>query len=90
MFVLLEKAVLGMALLRILSGCIEMFAAFLMIKFNDVEKALIVNSSLAIIGPLVLLFTTAIGLLGYADQLSLKKFTLVILGIGFIFYGLSG
>ncbi|GEL76262.1 YqhV family protein [Tenuibacillus multivorans] len=89
MFVILEKAVLGMALLRLLSGCIEMFAAFVMLKFNDVEKALIVNSSLALIGPAVLLITTAIGLIGFADQLSLKKLVWVVVGVGFILYGVK-
>ncbi|SET67867.1 Protein of unknown function [Oceanobacillus limi] len=90
MFFLLEKAVLGMASLRLLSGFIEIFAAFLMIRFNDVEKALIVNSSLAFIGPLVLLLTTTIGLFGIADQLSLKKFFWIFLGVGCIIYGVKG
>ncbi|SER94570.1 Protein of unknown function [Gracilibacillus ureilyticus] len=89
MFILLEKVVLGMAFLRILSGCIELFAAFLMIRFNDVEKAIIINSSLAFIGPLVLLLTTAIGLFGIADQLSIKKFFWIFFGVGCILYGVK-
>jgi hypothetical protein len=49
-----------MASLRILSGCIEIFAAYLMIRFNNIEKALMVNSSLAIVGPVILILTTTI------------------------------
>ena len=45
MFHLLEKAVIGMALLRIMSGCIEIIAAMLILKFNEVEKALMINGS---------------------------------------------
>ncbi len=78
-----------MALLRILSGCIEVFAAYLMIRFNDIEKALIINTSLALIGPLILAITTAIGILGIADKLSFGKFFWIILGVGFIIYGIK-
>jgi hypothetical protein len=73
MFQLFEKAILGMALLRVLSGSIEIFVAFLILKYNDVEKALVVNSSLAIIGPLILIATTSIGLLGIAEKISYTK-----------------
>ncbi len=58
----IEKAVLGMVILRLLSGSIEITAALLMLKANEIEKALIINSSLAIVGPLVLIATTFIGL----------------------------
>ncbi|EKN70119.1 hypothetical protein BABA_07071 [Neobacillus bataviensis LMG 21833] len=40
MFIFIELTILGMALLRVLSGSIEIVAAILMIKFNSVEKAL--------------------------------------------------
>ena len=86
---LLEKAVLGMATLRILSGSIEIFAALLMIKFNDVGKALAVNSSLALVGPVVLILTTSIGLLGLADKISFGKMFWVLLGVGCILYGVK-
>ncbi|MBY7143170.1 YqhV family protein [Virgibacillus sp. NKC19-3] len=89
MFTLLEKTVIGMALLRVLSGFIEIFAAYLMIRFNEIDKALIINSSLAIIGPLVLLITTTIGLFGMADKLSFEKFIWIILGVLFILYGVK-
>lgn len=89
MFTILEKAIIGMALLRILSGCIEIFAAYLMIRFNEVEKALIINTSLALIGPLILVITTAIGIFGIADKLSFGKFFWIITGVGFILYGVK-
>lgn len=89
MFALLEKAVIGMALLRLLSGSIEMLAALLMIKFNEVEKALMINSSLAFIGPLVLLLTTAIGIIGMSYKISFGKFFLIFLGVALIIYGVK-
>ncbi|HEY4553075.1 MAG TPA: YqhV family protein [Bacillaceae bacterium] len=89
MITFLEKAVIGMALLRILSGSIELFAAFIMIRLNDIEKALVINSSLALIGPIVLITTTAIGLFGIADKISLGKFLWIFLGVGCILYGVK-
>jgi hypothetical protein len=89
MFIIFEKAVLGMALLRLLSGSIELFAAFLMLKFNSVEKALVVNSSLALIGPIILILTTSIGLLGIVEKISYMKMVWIFLGVGFIFIGVK-
>jgi hypothetical protein len=89
MFIIFEKAVLGMAFLRLLSGSIELFAAILMLKFNSVEKALVVNSSLAIVGPIILILTTSIGLLGIVEKISYMKMVWIFLGVGFIFVGVK-
>ena len=45
-----------MGILRIISGSIEILAGMLMFRLNDVEKALVVNSSLAMVGPIILIF----------------------------------
>ncbi|RST74086.1 DUF2619 domain-containing protein [Siminovitchia acidinfaciens] len=90
MITFLEKAVVGMALLRLLSGGIEMIAAFLMLRFNTVEKAIVINSSLALIGPLILILTTAIGVYGIADRVSFVKFIWIFVGVGCILYGVKG
>ncbi|MFK9093623.1 YqhV family protein [Bacillus salipaludis] len=89
MFIFIEIAVLGMALLRILSGSIEIFAAILMIKFNSVEKALLVNSSLALVGPIILILTTTIGVLGVMGNISLGKIVWIFIGVGCIFIGVK-
>ncbi|RKQ14556.1 DUF2619 domain-containing protein [Oceanobacillus bengalensis] len=86
---MLEKAIIAMALLRILSGSIEIFAAFLMLKFNEIEKALIINSSLAFVGPLILIITTTIGLAGMAEKVSFGKFFWIFLGVSLIIYGIK-
>jgi putative exporter of polyketide antibiotics len=89
MFIIIEKVVIGMAFLRIISGSIEIFAAILMIKFNTVEKALMVNSSLALIGPVILVLTTSIGLIGLVEKISIMKFVWIALGVSFIFIGVK-
>ncbi|TKC18426.1 YqhV family protein [Robertmurraya kyonggiensis] len=89
MFQFLEKAIIGMALLRMLSGSIEIMAALLFLKVNNVEKALIINSSLALIGPIVLIVTTTIGLIGIAEKVSFAKMLWIFCGVGLILYGVK-
>ncbi|AWI14182.1 YqhV family protein [Caldifermentibacillus hisashii] len=84
-----EKAILGMAFLRIFSGSLEILVALIILKLNNVEKALVVNSSLALIGPLILITTTSIGLIGMADKISFTKIIWVFIGIAFILYGVK-
>lgn len=90
MFTILEKTIIGMALIRILSGGMEIFAAYLMIRFNEVEKALVVNTSIAVIDPFILILTTTIGVAAIADTLSIGKFVFIIIGVLFILYGIKG
>ncbi|BAU27124.1 uncharacterized protein DUF2619 [Aneurinibacillus soli] len=82
-----EKAILGMASLRILSGSLEILAAFLILRVNQVEKALLINSGLAFVGPFVLLLTTTIGLLGVAERVSFGKLAWILAGVAFILIG---
>jgi hypothetical protein len=89
MFYLFDKAILGMAVLRLISGSIEVTAGLLMLKLNQIDKALIINSSLALVGPVILIATTTIGLMGIADKISFNKIFFVLIGIGFILYGVK-
>jgi putative exporter of polyketide antibiotics len=82
-----EKAILGMAALRIFSGSLEILAALLILKVNQVEKALLINTGLAIVGPFILLSTTAIGLIGISDRISFAKIAWIMLGISCILIG---
>lgn len=82
-----EKAIIGMAALRIMSGSIEVLAALFILKVNQVEKALLINSGLAIVGPIVLLTTTTIGLIGMSDRISIWKMAWIFTGVLCIFVG---
>jgi hypothetical protein len=83
-----DKIVASMATLRFMSGSLEILAGLLMLRLNQVDKALLVNSGLAVVGPLVLLATTTIGLVGLADKLSLSKLLWIVLGVSCIFIGI--
>lgn len=85
---MLNKIVLSMASLRLMSGTIEIIAALIILRLNQIDKALMVNSGLALVGPLVLLATTTIGLVGLADKLSFGKMMWVLVGVSRIFIGI--
>ncbi|ATF12874.1 YqhV family protein [Brevibacillus sp. HB1.2] len=84
---MLEKAIMGMAALRVFSGSIEIIAALLILKVNQVEKALLINSGLAIVGPIILITTTTIGLLGMSDRVSFAKIAWILVGVSCILIG---
>lgn len=83
-----DSSVLGMAILRFLSASVELTAAILMLVFNDITKAILINSFLAIIGPCILVFTMTIGLVGIAGEISYGKLLLIGLGVLFIVIGI--
>ncbi|WP_068775282.1 YqhV family protein [Paenibacillus sp. FJAT-26967] len=85
---MLNKIVLTMASLRLFSGTLEIAAALIMLRFNQIEKALLVNTGLALAGPLILLSTTTIGLVGIAEKLSFGKMLWVVAGVSCIFIGI--
>jgi hypothetical protein len=85
---LINKFVMTIASLRLLSGSLELIAALLMIRYNQVEKALLINSGLAVVGPFILLATTTIGLLGVADKLSVSKMLWILTGVSCLFFGI--
>ncbi len=85
---MLNKIVLSMASLRFLSGGLEICAALLMLRLNQIDKALVVNSSLALVGPLILIATTTIGLIGMSDKLSASKFIWVVAGVACLMIGI--
>lgn len=85
---MINKIVLSMATLRIISGSIEICAALLMLRLNQIDKALVVNSSLAFVGPLILIATTTIGLVGMSDKLSLSKLAWIVAGIACLLVGI--
>lgn len=84
----MDKYVSWMAVLRLLSGSVEITAALIMLRLNQVDKALAVNSGLALVGPTILILTTAVGLTGMAQQLSWGKIGWIACGVAFLLFGI--
>lgn len=84
----IETALLLIILLRLFSGSIDLAAAALMFKFNDLEKAFYINTLLALVGPVVLIVTTGIALFGLAEKISLLRMVCLFSGICLILFSL--
>lgn len=84
----MDKYVSWMAILRLLSGSAEITAALIMLRLNQVDKALAVNSALALVGPTVLIVTTGIGLSGMAQELSWGKLGWIGCGVACLLIGI--
>ena len=89
MVTFIEKALLFIIILRVISGSIEITAAALMFKFNDLEKAFYINTLLALVGPIILIVTTGIALLGLAEKISLTRIICLFGGIFLILFSLK-
>lgn len=89
MFIVHDKVVFGMAMLRFLSCIIEFTAAVLFLKFDSIEKALKINAVLALIGPTIMTVVMAVGLAGLSGKVSPTKFLIILSGVSLIFFGIS-
>ncbi|MDI6870870.1 MAG: DUF2619 domain-containing protein [Bacillota bacterium] len=81
------RVVGGMALLRAVSGLLEVGAAFLMLRAGKVGPALQLNATLGLIGPAVNLLVCALGLIFVAVRFSLWRTGLVALGVVLVWLG---
>lgn len=82
-----EKFVAGMALLRMLSGTIELTAAVLMLHFHSLETAFRINGVLGLVGPSVLILVSLVGITGLAGQIPSWKLGLIAFGVACILVG---
>ncbi|MGM7701934.1 YqhV family protein [Pseudalkalibacillus sp. Hm43] len=84
---LFDSTVLNMAGLRLLSASFELTAVVLMLYFNSIQKAIIINGSLALVGPIIFIFTMSLGLVGIAGDISFSKLALIGLGVCLVVIG---
>lgn len=85
----IERALLFIILLRVISGSIEISAAALMYKYNDLEKAFYINSMLALVGPVILVVTTGVALSGLTEKISLTRIVCLFAGVLLIIFSLK-
>ena len=81
------NAVNSMAGLRIFSGLLEIAAAVIIIRSGRVEAALRINALLGLIGPLVFLAVSALGIVAVAVRIVPFKILLLIIGFLFVLWG---
>lgn len=82
-----DSTVLNMAGLRLLSASFEITAVILMLYFNSIQKAIVINGSLALVGPIIFIFTMSLGLMGIVEDISFQKLIFITIGVAFILFG---
>lgn len=75
------RLVAGMALLRLISGSLELLAAVLMIRYRSIEAALRINGLLGLVGPSILILVSMLGIAGLAGRLAPFKLALIAFGV---------
>ena len=84
----MEKKVLTqIAMVRAFSGILEISAALVILRLRGIEAALRINALLGLIGPLVFLAVSALGIMALAVKVSLFKIILLVAGACFILWG---
>lgn len=76
-----------MILIRVFSSLIELSAAGLMYYFKSIETAVRINAVLGLLGPVILMTVSFIGLIGLSSQLSAKNLIIVATGVFLIILG---
>lgn len=84
----MENIVLkNMALIRVISGLLEIVAALIFLKVGKVNIALRMNAFLGLIGPLVFILVSVLGIAAIAVKLSWLKLGIICLGIILVLVG---
>ncbi len=84
----MEKKILShMALLRMISGIMEITAALLILRLHRVEAALRVNAVLGLLGPVFFLAVSALGIVALAVRVSPAKIMILVAGACLILWG---
>ncbi len=84
----MSSYLLGIVMLRLLSGGMEIIAAIFIFRCNSLDQALKINTLLASIGPLIFLGAMYLGLTGLAEKMSYHRLAFIYAGAGLIFWGL--
>jgi len=77
----------SMAAVRVISGLLEIIVAFLFLKGGRVENALRMNAFLGLIGPLVFLLVSVLGVVAITVKVSWPKMILICVGIILVLVG---
>jgi hypothetical protein len=82
-----EATINNMALIRVISGLLEIITAVLIVRLGRVDLALRLNSLLGMIGPLIFILVSALGVAAISIKLSWLKVGLLTIGIILVVIG---
>jgi hypothetical protein len=82
-----EKFVVGIRIMRVLSATIEVTAAFLLLRMSDIPSMVRLNSLLGLVGPLIFITVSALGLAGTFGTVHWSKFLMILGGVALVVVG---
>lgn len=82
-----DKLIWGIRLMRIFSALVEVSAALLLLRMNEVGSMLRLNSVLGMVGPLIFIAVSALGLADSLGKVQPQKLALIFLGILLVLWG---
>lgn len=84
----MERVILNnMAMIRMISGILEIAVAFIFLKIGRVDSALRMNAFLGLVGPLVFLAVSVLGIATIAVRLPWYKVFIISLGMLLVLIG---
>jgi len=82
-----DPILIAMASMRLVSALIELGAAMLFIKYRSVEKAIRINATLGLLGPLIFMGVSLLGLTSLSGKVSFMKLVIISIGVILVMIG---
>lgn len=77
----------GMRLMRILSACVEVVAAVMLVRMNDPKAMLRLNGALGMVGPMIFIGVSALGIAASLGKIQPQKLAVILAGVILIVLG---
>lgn len=82
-----DRLIWGMRIARMLSACVEVCAAVLLLRMADPRAMLRLNSLLGLVGPVIFITVSALGLAASLGRLQPGRLLIVLVGVGLVVWG---
>ncbi|MFZ5823120.1 MAG: DUF2619 domain-containing protein [Bacillota bacterium] len=82
-----ERMLWSIRLMRMLSACVEVAAAVLLLRMTDVRSMIRLNSLLGLLGPLIFITVSGLGIAASLGKIQPGKLGLILLGVLLVLWG---
>lgn len=82
-----EQMLWGIRIMRGLSALVEVSAVLLLLSVNDVRSMIRINGFLGMVGPLIFITVSALGLAAGLGKIQPHKLGLILVGVGCVVWG---
>lgn len=83
----MDSVVIAMAAIRFISAFVEIGAALIFLKSNNIVTATRINAGLGVFGPMIFLIVSLVGITGLAARVNIVKMIIIIAGVVLVFIG---